>query len=626
MFGDDRKTIGLFVNRPELDFPRVICSTIAKYAKQNNYNVVVFSSFCIREANNDYEKLESDIILFAPLEKLDAIVVALDTYDTNDLRECLLKTIKKRFNGPVVSYRELYDGFYSVISDANNAIADVIEHLVSVHNVSKIAFMSGYKGHYDAEQRCKVYLEQCKKLNLNIYDNFVFHGDMWKGKAKEAFEFFFVNSDVKPEAVVCANDYMARSLGDEVLSRGMSVPEDVIITGVDNLAEAYDCEPNLTTIAFDADELSKNVIMLLNDYFEGKECKKVVKSKTRIIYRESCGCKKCRETEEKKHTYEETDFTLSSNRQTFFAFDMSECDDLFQIKNTIKDNLSALKIYKEFYYFSMIDSIDEIVDLSKKNIKADLKIGIVDNEIINKKNKFDKNELVPNELIVDDDFKMYYIRILHNRDKTFGYVVLRVTEEPYVLDYLYHYWCLTLSITMNTMFIREKLQQLITQNYEFAIKDYMTGLYNRRGFERFIHSNWENWIAQNKEMYFVSVDLDGLKNINDKYGHQEGDFAIISVAKALKSSIGEIGIAARVGGDEFCAVVDKCDADVKTRITKSISRRLKTLNKKSNKPYLVDCSIGFYRKIIDENTKFDECMTYSDLEMYKMKYEKKKMR
>ena len=115
MFGDDRKTIGLFVNRPELDFPRVICSTIAKYAKQNNYNVVVFSSFCIREANNDYEKLESDIILFAPLEKLDAIVVALDTYDTNDLRECLLKTIKKRFNGPVVSYRELYDGFYSVI-------------------------------------------------------------------------------------------------------------------------------------------------------------------------------------------------------------------------------------------------------------------------------------------------------------------------------------------------------------------------------------------------------------------------------------------------------------------------------------------------------------------------------
>ena len=168
MFGDDRKTIGLFVNRPELDFPRVICSTIAKYAKQNNYNVVVFSSFSIREANNDYEKLESDIILFAPLEKLDAIVVALDTYDTNDLRECLLKTIKKRFDGPVVSYRELYDGFYSVISDANNAIADVIEHLVSVHNVSKIAFMSGYKGHYDAEQRCKVYLEQCKKLNLNI--------------------------------------------------------------------------------------------------------------------------------------------------------------------------------------------------------------------------------------------------------------------------------------------------------------------------------------------------------------------------------------------------------------------------------------------------------------------------
>lgn len=74
---------------------------------------------------------------------------------------------------------------------------------------------------------------------------------------------------------------------------------------------------------------------------------------------------------------------------------------------------------------------------------------------------------------------------------------------------------------------------------------------NRRGLmEKAVQMNRKN---DGKEMLILFADLDHLKEINDSFGHIEGDFAIKKCAETLKSVVGENGIIGRIGGDEFCA-------------------------------------------------------------------------
>ena len=63
-------------------------------------------------------------------------------------------------------------------------------------------------GHYDSQIREQHYRLAMEELGLPVYENSIFYGDMWKGKGEQAYEFFFSDETHRPEAIVCANDFM----------------------------------------------------------------------------------------------------------------------------------------------------------------------------------------------------------------------------------------------------------------------------------------------------------------------------------------------------------------------------------------------------------------------------------
>lgn len=153
---------------------------------------------------------------------------------------------------------------------------------------------------------------------------------------------------------------------------------------------------------------------------------------------------------------------------------------------------------------------------------------------------------------------------------------------------------------------------------EIIFTDCLTGLYNRVYLE-FLHKR-----ACNKKDCWVSgimIDLNGFKQINDNYGHAEGDLALCIVADLLRKSFSEYGVVTRYAGDEFVIMLNTTDDQLIRKIIKSAKKNFVTENEKSDKPYQLSASMGYAITNLSNET-IDDFMNRIDEQMYqdKMKY------
>lgn len=151
--------------------------------------------------------------------------------------------------------------------------------------------------------------------------------------------------------------------------------------------------------------------------------------------------------------------------------------------------------------------------------------------------------------------------------------------------------------------------------------DELTGMLNRRGFgEKAFEFTKTNC---GRKAYFVFADLDHLKEINDKYGHAEGDYAIIQCARVLNSNCGNADLVGRIGGDEFIMMIASDKDDFEVEIRENIKSSFKELNDASNKPFYVEASIGVKPFQCDEEFDFSRILQQSDKVMYESKKKRK---
>lgn len=153
---------------------------------------------------------------------------------------------------------------------------------------------------------------------------------------------------------------------------------------------------------------------------------------------------------------------------------------------------------------------------------------------------------------------------------------------------------------------------------EIIFTDCLTGLYNRVYLE-FLHKR-----ACNKKDCWVSgimIDLNGFKQINDNYGHAEGDLALCIVADLLLKSFSEYGVVTRYAGDEFVIMLNTTGDQLIQKIIKSAKKNFVTENEKNDKPYQLSASMGYAITNLSNET-IDDFMNRIDEQMYqdKMKY------
>ncbi len=155
-----------------------------------------------------------------------------------------------------------------------------------------------------------------------------------------------------------------------------------------------------------------------------------------------------------------------------------------------------------------------------------------------------------------------------------------------------------------------------------SLTDELTGLYNRRGFLTLTDQYLKIVNRMKNKISILYADLDDLKNINDTFGHQEGDKAIIETAEILKETFRESDVAARIGGDEFVvmpAVISNASLEmVLERLHKNIDR----VNARADRKYQISLSYGIALYDPEEPCTIEELLNRGDRMMYENKKSK----
>jgi diguanylate cyclase (GGDEF)-like protein len=175
---------------------------------------------------------------------------------------------------------------------------------------------------------------------------------------------------------------------------------------------------------------------------------------------------------------------------------------------------------------------------------------------------------------------------------------------------------------------REKLLKKVKESEEkyrtLSLYDELTHLHNRRGFDFLAEQQLKKANRMKNRMLLLFVDVDDMKWINDNFGHMEGDRALINTANILKKQIRESDVLARIGGDEFVALldIDKKVDGLPEILGQRLDENIRTYNAEKNRSIKLSLSIGFAYYDPISPCSIKELLDQADKNMYEQKQKK----
>lgn len=627
MFHNDRKTIALFTCNSHGEYQREICAGAALQAEKSGYNLAIFTCYGNYGQNPLYAQGEKDIFSLPDYEDFSGIIVAGDTFSIDKVVEEVLKSFREKRNCPIVSLRQKMEGINNILVDNESSMGGMLRHLIECHGAKDIAFMTGCKGNPDAEERLRAFYRIMEEYHLPVSEHRVYYGDFWKNAGKAACD-WFIKEGKCPDAIVCANDYMAMAVIDELYKRNLNVPQDVIVTGYDGIKSGMIYSPSVTTVRVDFTDMAKKAVALIDKHQNDPSVEDIYVT-AELKARESCGCLADDHSSIVYYRCMNHDNIVDhDNLEMQFCFmniQLGRVERFEEINPIIQKYIYNNEGFKNYLICLRDDIMMDDKDPHGYTDQMEAKIVFHNRE--NQGNvsyEFDRRQLIPKELASDEP-QCYVFSPLHFQDECYGYEAYSY-ESPENVGKLYMRWSMAIDDVIMNILVKSKMKRAIDELEIMYIQDVMTGLFNRRGFEKYARIQFMNARARDSVVCVIGIDMDGLKPINDIYGHHEGDSALRAVGYAIQEAAISGQIGARIGGDEF-EVLFPCqdEEDVKNWV-RVFERSLANYNKKSRKPYEVYASLGYKMGIPGAGDTLESYMRESDDIMYHNKVANKMKR
>ena len=621
-----RKTIGIILFDITGYYQQQLVHTLSKTASKCGYNLLTFSAFTIYGSDTKNAAGEYNILHLIPYEQLDALIVCHDTFNSNEAVEELWKLVTERCQAPIISIRKKVNGCYNILVEDTDAIPALVRHFHDVHHFDRIAFMSGPYNHPDAIFRLEKYKEAMAELGLDCPEEYIFEGNFWRDCALDASK-HFMSLKKRPQAIVCANDYMALSLCKELTLQGYSVPQDIAISGFDDVRDARANVPPLTTCYVSVSDMAKKAMETIDTLLNGKEAPACTFVPTKIIIRNSCGCESSTMKDlslSRMYEVELMEQLINQNaHNTFVSISLENMTSAEDIGDYLRLE-DVPGIARDFYLCLGIHGNGAYPQVKKKAPGfAKRSHSIYSLRDLNPiaTSSFETKKLLPPEAIREEPMAVFFFPI-HYLEYNFGYVAATSNGEE-AQDTLFHSWLSLIGNTLENSRIRAKNQALLEKLNMLYHEDFLTKLYNRRGFEQFSEEEFSEAKKHNIKTMTLSIDMDNLKYINDVYGHSHGDLALQTIADAMRQACSGCEICARIGGDEFAVFGYDYSEDKAKQYTENFLQYLKDFNADSSLPYCVNASFGYTISDPSLSISREQYMKASDDLLYQNKRKRK---
>lgn len=612
------------------DSQRELLSGIADCAKEAGANVFVFTCGGDIYKVNNHNKGEFQIYSLPDFSAYDGIVIAPNTIQNIQVVKELEEKIGKLHIPTVVIDAEM-PNFANFIVDNEKAMYDMGEHIVNCHKCRKILYISGPKENQESNERKQGFLTCMKKHHLKEdKDFYIMYGNFWTDSGEKLLHEYIKLQKNVPEAVICANDYMAIGAIEELNRIGIRVPEEVVVTGFDDSKEACYHEPRITSIKKPIYKIGYAACKdLLNGNIGGGTRRFSVDYK----FTESCGCihqsKENIKEFKKKVTKERNDNIYWAEILNAMSADLNELSTLSEFIDKLKQYI--MKLGFPYFYLclcdeslpaeqvELVDGSYRIVEQENKNYTDTMQVEIAyTNEKFQMPERIETKKLLPQSFYKEAEGVVAVIMPIHFRLHNMGYCVVGNSSFP-METIQFQSWITSLGNGLENIRKQMLMKFMIEQLNNMWICDSMTGVLNRTGFYQKAEEIIGFCKKENLLVLLSFIDIDRLKMVNDSYGHEEGDFYIKSVAKVLQDNSGKEGIVMRYGGDEFVILQSDEGKEPHNRLTARIKKAVADIRKEQNKPYIMDVSIGHYVAEVTEYFDLEELLEQADKEMYKMK-------
>ena len=555
-------------------------------------------------------------------EQIDAYIVVTNTFLTYISPEELSAQLKILEPKPIISVSvplDVKNNTYISVS-CEEAYELIIEHLIKKHNKTKIGFFTAELTYSkESKIRFEAFKKALAKNGLEYNEDFIFHGDFTPGKAQEKFqERIKSKDDLKFEALLCANDYTAAGVLSALDMMEINCPEDLLLFGFDDADIALETRPTFSTVNQAVDKTGFMAAEVAYNVIKGKSYEKSVVISTEPIYRQSCGCFKkvvndssfydrngvlhdhsSKIQERKKHYVRN-----GANFTTIYSL-LNSMDTSSEFEDYLNDLLHDYKI-PEVTELSIV-LYKNVIDLKKNEdfcLPEEADFVFYSNSVTHKHNLFlgektvvinPKNELVCNKKI--DDLSGNYLLVpIYNRTMNYGYLLFHFYGKNYSLisiyakilaDSIYQAY----SNSSNSARRKELLQENEMLNLK-SKTDELTGILNRRGFYEYGEKVSSLSASMGKSGGILFFDLDGLKTINDTYGHKIGDLAIKLESYVIKSAFRESDVVGRLSGDEFGVVAPGFPSRKIDYLREKLIKLNEQISKENDLPFTLSISVG----------------------------------
>ncbi|MDA3852531.1 MAG: substrate-binding domain-containing protein, partial [Spirochaetaceae bacterium] len=283
--------VAVFIEMMESPYHQQFLHELKIQALLENIQLVFYAGRTIN-AEGKLAKPQNIIYQLLNLKEFDGLLMLAGGLLENTQEKDVENFLKSFSPIPIITLDIQLKNYSSITPNNYKGMKDLLKHLYEVHHYRKIDYISGPLHIDSAQVRLKAYKDFLKAHKLPFQETKIVIGDFQVETGYNAAPWALERMKQGTEAIVVANDNMALGLINGLKESGISVPEDVAVTGFDNIKQLRIFEPPITTVDLNFLKQSEQVLKQLKNIIrqKGKEIHHRVA--TQVITRESCGCKK----------------------------------------------------------------------------------------------------------------------------------------------------------------------------------------------------------------------------------------------------------------------------------------------------------------------------------------------